>query len=254
MNSYTLSVQTDNLSDNLTFMFRDPSWKMKVLLGGVLSVIPILGFATAGYMLAVIRNIRDSRLPVMPDWGPEFGEFFTRGFVLAIITFIYTIPSLIISSIGSVMAQSSEGFVAFLGWLFMLGMLAYSVAVFFIVQAAVVQYAITSQFSSAFNFPVLFVTVKNNVGRMLKTLAIYLIGGMVAGILVAVLVLIPCIGWLATILISVGIIFYLEMVMAYNAGFIARNATPGFVMPAQVTNSASNPNRPTPPQNLGGWE
>src|SRR3712207_9067648 len=56
---YTLSLH-DALpiyGRGLTYMQRDPSWIVKTVLGSILLLVPILNFATYGYMLDVIRNV-----------------------------------------------------------------------------------------------------------------------------------------------------------------------------------------------------
>ncbi|NMD31580.1 MAG: hypothetical protein GYA80_07675, partial [Chloroflexi bacterium] len=85
---------------------------------------------------------------------------------------------------------------------------------------------------------------------MLATVAIYFVGVLVLGIVGAILVLIPCLGWVAIWLLVFGGIFYLILVMAYNIGMIALQEGTG-AGPA-VTNTVPPP--PPGASNLGGWE
>jgi len=49
---------TGNFGETLTYMFKDPKWVSKVLLGALFGIIPIVNFVTGGYVLRVIDNIR----------------------------------------------------------------------------------------------------------------------------------------------------------------------------------------------------
>lgn len=63
-----------------TFYREDPDWLRKLALGGVLGLIPILGWATlVGVGVEVFRNVAKERQDsVLPDFS-EFGPVFFRG-------------------------------------------------------------------------------------------------------------------------------------------------------------------------------
>ncbi len=63
MQYYDYNPTSGDLKDNLTFMFRDPEWKKKILIGAGVNMIPILNFVNGGYMLAVIQNLRNGIRP-----------------------------------------------------------------------------------------------------------------------------------------------------------------------------------------------
>jgi hypothetical protein len=65
-----------------TFVFKDEDWIKKVLLGILLSFVPIFGqFALVGYMLAIIRNVKNGEPRPLPDWS-EVVQYFVGGLPL----------------------------------------------------------------------------------------------------------------------------------------------------------------------------
>jgi len=89
-----------------SFVFKDKKWFEKILLPAVCSLIPFIGpFITAGWGLQVTKNVIEGRnedaLPKL-----EFGADLGRGFLAAVITFIYNLPSVIIGGIGAFLLVS----------------------------------------------------------------------------------------------------------------------------------------------------
>ncbi len=56
-----------DIGKSFGFMFKDESWISRVLVGGLLGLVPILNFVIYGYMLEVIKNVSEDReLPCQP--------------------------------------------------------------------------------------------------------------------------------------------------------------------------------------------
>ncbi len=83
----------------LSFMRRDPNWIVKILLGSVLAMVPILNFAATGYGFDVIRNVYNGQETPLPEWGDGFGDKWVRGLIGTVIAFIYMLPALVPSTI-----------------------------------------------------------------------------------------------------------------------------------------------------------
>ena len=45
-------------------MFKDANWLSKILVGALVSLVPILNFAAYGYAVQTTRNIRDDEAPL----------------------------------------------------------------------------------------------------------------------------------------------------------------------------------------------
>src|SRR5947209_4348294 len=85
----------------LTFVFDDPRWIQKVLIGGlfiIASFILIGVFFIFGYMARLARNvIRGDQYP-LPEWD-DLGEYFSEGVKLFVVGLIYAIPIAIVTVI-----------------------------------------------------------------------------------------------------------------------------------------------------------
>lgn len=79
-----------------TYMFQDRDWLKKILIGGVISFIPIVNFAAIGYMIQVVRNVRDGQDLPLPEWD-QFGEYFVSGLYLFLVFLIYALPIILLA-------------------------------------------------------------------------------------------------------------------------------------------------------------
>ncbi|PWH20913.1 MAG: hypothetical protein DDG58_00470, partial [Ardenticatenia bacterium] len=74
-----------------SYMFQDRDWLKKILIGGVISLIPIVNFAALGYVVQLVRNVRDGQDLPLPEWD-QFGEYFVSGLYLFLVYVVYAIP------------------------------------------------------------------------------------------------------------------------------------------------------------------
>lgn len=84
----------DDFLAPFTFVFEDPRWLSKVLLGGlfVLASAVIVGiFFILGYMARLARNVIAGNPRPLPEWD-DLGEYFGEGLRLAGVGFVYAIP------------------------------------------------------------------------------------------------------------------------------------------------------------------
>ncbi len=88
-----------------TYMFQDKDWLKKILIGGVISLIPIVNFAALGYVVRLVRNVRDGQDVPLPEWD-QFGEYFVSGLYLFLVYLVYAIPPILLACLqgaGSIM-------------------------------------------------------------------------------------------------------------------------------------------------------
>jgi hypothetical protein len=91
----------NSVGDAFGFAFRDPKWVEKILIQGLILIIPIVGLiATAGWMLMTLDNIRAGRQEIAPA-----GFHLSRGIGLFgawfIYSFVLSLPGDVLSGIGS---------------------------------------------------------------------------------------------------------------------------------------------------------
>ena len=190
---------------SFTYMFEDKDWLKKILIGGLISLIPIVNFAALGYVIQVIRNTRDGRTLPLPEWD-RFGEYFMSGLWLFLIYLVYSIPILILAClqgigmavIGSGGNGSSQNTVASVFGIVsiclscLMGLWVLLLAV--ISPALMVRFAETGQFNATLRLGGALGVLKANVGSYL----IVMIVMWVASGIIAPLGLIACV---------VGVIF-----------------------------------------------
>jgi Protein of unknown function (DUF4013) len=91
----------NSVGDAFGFVFRDPKWVEKILIQGLILIVPIVGLiATAGWMLMTLDNIRAGRQEIAPA-----GFHLSRGIGLFgawfIYSFVLSLPGDVLSGLGS---------------------------------------------------------------------------------------------------------------------------------------------------------
>ena len=81
---------------SFTFVFKDEKWISKFLVGVVISLVPIVNFATFGYMLQLVKNVRDGEEYPLPDWD-DFGKLLVDGLKFLVGFIVYFIPVILLS-------------------------------------------------------------------------------------------------------------------------------------------------------------
>src|SRR3954451_14936060 len=178
----------------LSYIRQDPNWIVKVLLGSVINMVPILNFAGAGYGLRVLSNVYEGRETPLPEWGDNFGDYFLRGLLGTIIQVIYFLPVLILgcgiefASIGAAIAASSgdQASAAPPTALLCLGPLIFVLAIVIapLAQIALARYAVTNEFGAAMRFGEVFAEFRRNPMRwysiILMMIPVLIVFGIVA--------------------------------------------------------------------------
>jgi len=168
-----------------------PFTDIKILLIGiVLSIIPIVNWLTYGYFLECAKTSKKKKLPEWKEWG----SLFVHGLLYLIIGIIYFIPALIFLAIGfgkAFFTLMSSGFLINYGttassealmeqllpilatnavFLLIGGILA--IIAMYVIFSAIVNYSKTYKFSDAFSSKI---WKKAFTGRYLLTFIVFLI-------------------------------------------------------------------------------
>lgn len=217
-----------DIGRSFTFITEDEDWLRKVLIGGLISLIPIVGqFYLAGYALQVIKNTIEGREVPLPEVTEDFGEKLLKGLLSVIIGFILFLPVIIlgsISGIGSALlggafvdteaAEAAGTIMTLWGVCFGCVTLVLGLAISLFVPFALGKYAETEQFGDAFKFGELFGLLKANFGSTIIAILISVVAGIAAGIA-------------GSILCGIGFFFtgfYAQLVTAFLYGTVYRQA------------------------------
>jgi hypothetical protein len=222
-----------DLKRGLTFPTLDPQWIVKVLIGTLISIVPILNFVGVGYALDVTRNVNNGQETPLPEWN-DFGGQFIRGLLAVIIQFIWSLPLLVLvcpfifTIIGSVDAESGQltgaGSAAIVCMPILIIVGALVLAPF--IMAANTRFAITNQFSEAMPGPVIR-EVRSNLRPWFTILA----AAVGIGVLAAVLNV--CTAGIGSILF-IPLSFYMQLVFAHWYAQAHRQSTGGVPTPPSM--------------------
>jgi len=211
--------------DGFSWPFQDPQWASKILVQGLITLIPIVGWiATTGWLVLTIDNYRTGRREL-----PPYGFHLERGIVLFVVYVVYVIvfgiPGGLIESAG---VNSDSGGLQALGNLvgFVLSVLLAFLA------PSIILHTYRSGFSGGFDVPGIWQMATANMTNTI-----------IAGLLIWVASLI---GGLGIVICCVGLIFTLPYSAAIVAGIVTwyEHITSG---PATAGPATAPPQSPPPP-------
>lgn len=171
-------------------------WNKWVML--IIATI-LLGLPLMGYILKVLRGEKPA--PEVEDWG----TLFIDGIKFLIVYIIWMIPIMIVWAIligvgfAGAMTGDETAAMAAVGTM-MVGILVVFILAIIIglfAMIGVVRFARTGSIGEAFNFSAILATI-SKIGWVPYIIAIVVLGvcGIVFGIVVGILMVIPIIGWL----------------------------------------------------------
>jgi uncharacterized protein DUF4013 len=99
----------NSVGDSFGWAFRDPQWAGKMLLQGLIAIIPIVGWiAMTGWLMMAFENARSGRNEL-----PPAGFHLERGIAIFVVFLVYglvlNIPAIILYGIGGATAGASNG-------------------------------------------------------------------------------------------------------------------------------------------------
>jgi hypothetical protein len=92
----TSETRVPDIVRSLTWIFEDPNWIQKYVIGAVLSLIPIVNFMPTGYSLLVMKDALEGEPPKLRDWDGIWGETFVLGLKAIVLVFLYGLLFLVI--------------------------------------------------------------------------------------------------------------------------------------------------------------
>lgn len=213
--------------EEIKFPSTNKDWGQKVLIGGILNMIPIINFFSSGYSLKVMKEAIESK-PEMPQWE-DWGNFFVRGLIAFIISLIYLIIPIIVLlvSLGSMAfavisaAVSHDKSMALGAIGGAIGGILISLVLMiifgFLIPMALAMYVKEDNISAAFRLGELLSRIRSVFGEYLTVYIVLIVLSFVLGLFGAV----PILG----ILIMIFAGFYIEVVGANMFGKVYAKST-----------------------------
>jgi hypothetical protein len=211
-----------DIGASLGFFTRDEKWLTKVLIGGIVSLIPIVNFAVLGYALAVLKNVAEGQDVPLPDWS-DFGNLFVKGLMGFVGIFLWLLPGVILYCcafiLGGALGSVSRDLQALGGLVVSCVMCLYllwALLVAIAAPAALTRFVLTGyQLGSFVQFGNVFRYMTGNLSNYIIALIVSLVAN-----------------WLAAfgiILCVIGVIFtyfWSILVFGHLFGQVARQAAP----------------------------
>ena len=193
-----------------------PGWFPKLLLLGLVSLIPIFGqIVVAGYLYGWARDIAWDVKSPMPAhvFGNEDGRLYSRGFFALVIGFVFALAPGVIEAVGSGVGVAPFALFGMgrNGWMLGLSAAVIGLLVFVATIAATffaslftwvgsMRMAIYGRLSAGFQIGKLWNMMRHDFGGLLRIFGMTLIIGLVAGaILFAVVLVVVLVGGFAGI-------------------------------------------------------
>lgn len=200
------------------FPFDDPDWVKKILIGGVLSIIPVVNFIVHGYAIRTLRGVIGGEA-LLPEWD-TWAEDFITGLKVFIISFVYMlIPlAIIFFSVGvgaffqrNVVGGAFAGLGSLVGFVLIL-------VIGFILPMALALFAVEDSVGAAFQFGEIIDRIKRVLSDYLVAYIVIVVLGFILGFIAAI----PILGWLIALFGG----FYILLVAARMFGELYAESTP----------------------------
>jgi hypothetical protein len=175
------------------FVFEDEEWVSKVLIGGLIFLIPLIGqFAVIGYSLKVAQNVMQGNPRPLPTWS-EFGDHLMRGFYAFVIQLVYSLPAVILAGIFACViisataaaSQNSEragAGIGVLGTCLIPLIVIVGLASALLSYPAIGRYLATNSLGEAFKFSEVIANVRAYLGPWLMLLVVGILAGIVGSL------------------------------------------------------------------------
>ena len=240
------SKPTLDFAKPFTYVFEDPRWLSKILIGGLLylAIVVIVGpFFVAGYCARLIRNVIAGEPRPLPEWD-RMGEYFGEGLRLAGVVLVYMAPLMIFigfmivpAIIAGALSQDSHDAAASVGSAFSgcagCVMFPFSLALSLWMPAAMLMTVVDQRFGAAFQFGRIWAFIRNNLANYILAFVVAYVARFVAGFGLILL----CIGFFFTA-------FYSLLVASFAYGEAYRLSQQ---MPAVPVSLPVIPPPPPPP-------
>jgi hypothetical protein len=200
---------------SFVFMFEDPNWFRKLLIGtllvlaGIIFSVVLIGLIpllmVLGWAQVTLRNVLDGKQYPMPEWE-DWGDYLVRGLKLCVALLIWLLPIFILMipiGMGSaLLGNQNAGSAAGAGGGVLIAcasclMLLWGIFVALISPAIYVRLAAFDRFSAAFEVGELWAFTRANIGHVILALIL---------LALAAWIVVPIIGFLGLVVCLVGVL------------------------------------------------
>jgi hypothetical protein len=223
-----------DIGKSIGYVFEDKKWTNKLLIGMLVSVVPIINFALFGWLIDIMKNVSQRATEPLPDWD-NFGDKFVKGAILFVVGLIYTLPMWLIMCPLFILpfmrgdyGREGQQAVAslFAGSMLALScvLMIYVLVLSFLLPAIYLNFARKGTFGACFEFREIWRIMSKNLGDYIVAWLVAIVVGIgvmfVIGLAAGVLSIIPCCGWIAAWVLTGTAGVYITAVFGHLFGQI----------------------------------
>ena len=171
------STETIDASRAFTYLFNDQQWLSRVIIGGLILLIPILGvFIIQGFMMQAIKNTAEGNELPLPQW--DLGKYLGKGFVFVICAILLSVIVFVPIALIALVFRFIPGLVALSIALSYVARFAFSL--YF--PAAIAVVSVEENYGAMFQFQRIISMILNNIVPYILVI-IFAIGASIIGML-----------------------------------------------------------------------
>jgi len=178
-----------DISTAFTFVKNDKDWITKILITGLIGLIPIVGqLYLAGWSMDIAKRYTLGSADLLPD--VNFGQYIKMGFKYCIVNLVYALPIIIVSVFTGLftsvfMNSDSEGIQFFgaalsCGMSFIYFILGLAISIF--AYAGIMRLIENEQMKDAFNFAEVWKMVKKSPKTFMLLLLLSLLVSLISSL------------------------------------------------------------------------
>jgi hypothetical protein len=210
---------------------QDQAWPSKLGIGALIALVPILNFALFGYCVDHLKNTANGRELPLPTWD-GLGEKFMDGLKLFVINFILALPLVVLSCLFSLatggiaaMSGGSEDLqgaaaagIGVIGLALACVALIYGLILAYITPAILIQYAKARDIGACLRIGELLGITRLNSGNYVMIFLVLIGMSILLSLVVGVLGIIPCLGWILALIVSLLLTPYFAVLIGNLCG------------------------------------
>jgi len=219
-----------DFSQALQHPTEDRDWPIKILIGALISLVPILNFALTGFLVEHLQNSAAGSPTPLPSWD-KLGRKMLAGLKILVVQIVFALPILVPSCallafvVQQAAARSGESLpqnvlfgTSIIGLALACFALIYGLFLTYLFPAILIQFAKTQQIGSCLRIGELLSIARVNTGDYLLIIVMAIVVQFVVGVVSTALSFIPCLGAVLVLVLAPLAALYIGLVLVNMTG------------------------------------